>query len=56
MPVTLTVDALGGWPLASQAEVSDLETALEVDEDVGGLEVEVDVSRVMDELNALYRC
>jgi hypothetical protein len=56
MPVTLTVDALGRWPLASQAKVSDLKTALEVDEDVGGLEVEVDVSRVVDELDALYPC
>lgn len=53
MTVTFAIDVLGCWPLASEAEVGNLETSLKVDEDVGRLEVEVDVPRLVDELEAL---
>jgi hypothetical protein len=51
--VALTIDVLGRGPRAGEAEVGDLEATLEVDEDVGWLEVEMDVARVVDKREAL---
>jgi hypothetical protein len=51
--VALTIDVLGRGPRAGEAEVGDLEATLEVDEDVGWLEVEMDVSGVVDKREAL---
>jgi hypothetical protein len=42
--ITLAIDTCRSWPLARQAKICDLETTLKVDENVGGLEVEVDVT------------
>jgi len=47
--ITLTVDVRGRGPRAGKSEVGDLETTLKVDEDVGGLQVKVNVARVVDE-------
>jgi hypothetical protein len=51
--ITFTIDMLGSWPRAGQTKVGDLETTLEIDEDVRRLQVEVDIPRVMDEGEAL---
>jgi hypothetical protein len=51
--VTFAIDSGGRWPLAGQAEVCDLKSPFKVDEDVGRLEVEVDVPGVVDELDTL---
>jgi hypothetical protein len=51
--ITLAVDVLGCRPRTGQAEVGNLQSTLKVDEDVGRLEVEMDVSRVVDERQAL---
>jgi hypothetical protein len=42
--ITFAVNVLRRWPRASESEISDLEPTLEIDEDVGGLEVEMNVS------------
>lgn len=52
MAISLTIDVLWGRPLAGQTEVRNLESALEVDEDIRRLEVEVDVTRLMYELES----
>ena len=54
MTVTFSVDVLGRGPRAGKAEVGDFESTLEVDEDVGGFQVEVDVPGVVDEVQALH--
>jgi hypothetical protein len=54
--VTFAVDVLRRRPLASEAKVGNLKTTLKVNEDVGRLQVEVDVARVMDECQALQFC
>jgi hypothetical protein len=51
--VTFTINTCGSWPLARQAEVRNLEPTLKVDEDVGRLEVEVNVTGIVDELDTL---
>ena len=53
MTVALPIDTGGSWPLARQAEICNLQTALKVDEDVGGLEIEMDVSCSVDGFEAL---
>jgi hypothetical protein len=42
--ITLAINVLGSRPLASQTEIRNLQAALKVDEDVCGLQVEMDVS------------
>jgi hypothetical protein len=54
--IALAVNMLGRGPLACETEVSDLEATLKVDEDVGGLQVKVDVPRVVDEGQTLELC
>ena len=54
--VSLPVNVLWRGPRASKTKVCDLETTLEVDEDVGRLEVQVDVPRVVDECKTLRYC
>jgi hypothetical protein len=54
--ITLAIDVLGSRPLAGQTEICNLQAALKVDEDVCGLQVEMDVSRVVDEGKTLADC
>jgi hypothetical protein len=42
--ITFAINVLGSRPLAGQTKVGDLEATLEVDEDVGRLQIEVNVS------------
>lgn len=51
--VAFAFDVVGNGELGGHAEVADLEGAAEGDEDVGGLEVEMDVIFVVDVLDAL---
>jgi len=56
MAIPLAIDVLWRGPRAGETKVGDLETTLEVDQDVGRLEVQVDVPGVVDEGKTLgYR-
>jgi hypothetical protein len=54
--ITVAVNVLRRWPLASKAKVGNLETTLKVNQDIGRLQIEVDVARVVDECQALQVC
>ena len=56
MAVTFTVNVLGSWPLASQAKIGNLESTLEINENVGRFQVQMDVARFMYELQSLICC
>lgn len=47
--IALTIDALWCRPGAGETKVGNFQRTSEVDEDVGRLQIEVDVSRVVDE-------
>ena len=53
MTVTLAVDTSRSWPLAREAKVCNLQPAFKVNENVGGLEIEVNVSCFVDGFEAL---
>lgn len=53
MTVALAINVLGCWPLTGKAKVSNLQPPLKVDQDVGRLQVEVDVAGFVDKLETL---
>lgn len=53
--VTLSVNVLRCRPRAGKTKVGDLKTTLKVDEDIGWLEIQVDVAGLVDECETLGR-
>jgi hypothetical protein len=51
--IALAIDALRCRPGAGETKVGDLQRASKIDKNVGRLEVEVNVARVMDEAETL---
>lgn len=51
--VTLAVDMPGRWPRVSKAKVRNLENTIERDENVRWLQIKMDITIVMDMLDAL---
>lgn len=54
--IALAIDVLRRRPRAGEAKVGNLQATLKVDQDIGGLQVEVNVARAVDEVQALWLC
>lgn len=54
--VAFAINVLGCRPLAGKAKVGNLEPALEIDQYVRRLQVEVDVAGLVDEFETLRPC